>query len=178
VRRVSRSTTKLDLTGLSVPLRSLLLDPGSLTRRLKALSKVQFKVAVASERWDAMTGAEARRLGMRPGQRAWIREVTLHCDGHAVVYARSIIPASTYRACYARLGRLGTRPLGELLFRDRASRRADMTVFRLRPGSALYERARRFGGVPAPAYWGRQSVFRFRGRPLLVSEIFLRGSLP
>ena len=125
-----------------------------------------------------VSATEARRLGMRPGRRAWIREVTLHCDGHAVVYARSIIPASTYRACYARLGRLGTRPLGELLFRDRASRRADMTVFRLRPGSDLYERARRYGGVAAPEYWGRQSVFRFRGRPLLVSEIFLRENVP
>ena len=74
--------------------------------------------------------------------------------------------------------RLGTRPLGELLFADPSMRRETMEIAVLGRGTALYRLALRGVPVRPTAIWGRRSVFRLDRQPLLVNEIFLPGIGP
>ena len=71
---------------------------------------------------------EARALGLRLGAWAWIREVQLLGDGQPWVFARTLIPADTLRGRGRRLTRLGTRPLGEVLFTDPGVRRGPVNA--------------------------------------------------
>ena len=110
---------------------------------------------------------------MRRGGIAVVREVQLLCDEVPWVFARTLIPASSLKGPARRLTRLGSRPLGAVLFADRQVRRGDTEVARLQPGERLFHAATD-SLVPSPgAIWGRRTLFYMAGRPLLVNELFL-----
>ena len=161
------------VTDLAPPLRSLLLEPRSLTRRLVALSEGQFRVRLDRWRWQLPHAEEARLLGLRTREGAWIREVTLFCRDVPTVYARSVIPATALRGKFRRLTHLGTRPLGEFLFTEKGVNRGNMQLLRLRSGHVLYEGAVQRAAQEVSEFWGRRSLFYVYNEPLLVAEIFL-----
>jgi chorismate--pyruvate lyase len=136
------------------------------------------RVVIQSQRWERPLADERRALGLRPGALARVRPVHLICRGRPCVYARSVIPAATLRGPARRLARLGTRPLGAFLFADRRTTRDAVEGAALAPGSVLHDCAAACGGPIDTPVWGRRSVFRMRGRPLLVMEVFLPGLLP
>jgi len=143
------------------PQRAIICHPGSLTRLLRSKSRRSFAVRVLSEGIRVPTPAESRFLAMDPRQRAWIREVQLEGDGEAWVRARTVIPLSTLTGPSRALMRLGRRPLGSALFRRDPWRRTCFTT-----GTWT---------LPEPdsnSGWGRRSLFRKRGRQLLVTEYF------
>jgi chorismate--pyruvate lyase len=152
-----------------------LLDPTSLTQRLRAACGGRFRVAPRFQGWRRPLLNEARRLGQRPEAYAYVREVHLLCDERPWVFARTVIPAATLQGRRRRLAKLGRRPLGAVLFADRSMRRSPVEVARLGPGQDLFGRAvAPLREVPA-AIWGRRSVFFLNEQPLLVNEIFLPG---
>lgn len=114
-------------------------------------------------------------LGMGYDGQAIIRQVLLHCDDHPWVYARSVIPATSMRGKLKRLAHLGTRPLGAMLFADPGMRRGVVELARITSDQLLYSNALQYAREGTDAIWGRRSVFRIGGKPLLVSEIFLPG---
>ena len=63
---------------------------------------------------------------------------------------------------------MGNRPLGAMLFADRTMKREEVEVASL----PLSHSANQYTGIKKPI-WGRRSVFRVSGKPLLVSEYFL-----
>jgi chorismate lyase len=160
---------------LPAALTAWLLDPASLTRRLKGLCTGKFRVRVLSQARGRPRLDEAQALGMRCGGLALIRQVQLLCDEHPLVYARTVIPVSSLKGRLLRLARLGTRPLGAMLFADRGMRRGVVELARIRPGETLYADAVRDSGQTRSEIWGRRSIFRLAHKPLLVSEIFLPG---
>lgn len=160
-------------TAIPAELYGWLLDPASLTQRLQQLCPGCFRVRVLAQTWGVPRLDERRALGMRTGTRAMIRQVQLLCDDIPWVYARTVIPAVSLRGRLKRLARLGTRPLGAMLFADPAMQRGVVELACIRRGEALYADAiHRLRQRPA-GIWGRRSVFRITGKPLLVSEIFL-----
>jgi chorismate--pyruvate lyase len=76
---------------------------------------------------------------------------------------------TTLQGAQRRYANLGNRPLGAMLFADRTMRRDEVMVSRLTVGDVLYE----VTGVNKGDVWGRRSIFRVGGRPLLVSEYYL-----
>ncbi len=118
---------------------------------------------------------EARALGLHRRGYVWVREVHLLCDDRPRVFARTLIPPTTLQGRARRLTRLGSRPLGEVLFTDPEAVRGPVEIARIRAGERLHRRAFGGAGEPAEAIWGRRSVFHLLGRPLLVCEIFLPG---
>ncbi len=154
-------------------LRDWLLDTGSLTRRVRHACAGRFSVRVESQGWGRPRLDEYLALGLRWGRIALIREVHLLCDERPWVFARTIIPVTTLRGRQRRLAHLGDRPLGAVLFADPHMQRGPVEVACIRPDSALFAAAVQ-GLKRRPAeIWGRRSVFRLGGKPLLVSEIFL-----
>ena len=154
---------------------SWLLDTASLTLRLQQLCPGSFRVRVLSQTRGTPCIDEAQLLGMAGQQRAIIRQVQLLCDGQPWIYARTVIPVTSLRGRLRRLAHLGTRPLGGMLFADPGMRSGTVQLARIRAGVALYAAATSGLQQPPAEIWGRRSVFRIAGRPLLVSEIFLPG---
>lgn len=155
-------------------LRDWLLDESSLTRRLQLACRGQFRVELISLGWAHPLIDEAQAMHVRPRQRALIRQVRLWCDDHPWVFARTVIPMSSLRGAQRRLAHLGNRPLGAFLFADPALQRSPLEVARVCSGSRLLAA----GIAVEEEVWGRRSVFRLQGHPLLVSEFFLPALPP
>lgn len=133
-----------------------LLDPGSLTRRLQALSNGDFHVQVLDERWmrgnPAHLGIFAERYRSRM---MWSRRVLLCGGGEPWVAAHSLIPVDSLRGELRQLVKLRDRPLGGFLFKYPQLRRQLPQV------------------APLAGHWGRRSMFYLREKPVLVAEFYL-----
>jgi len=154
-------------------LSNWLLDPESLTLRLQQLCPGRFEVRIVSQQRGRPALNEAQALGMRRGSHALIRQVQLLCGGRPWVFARTVIPVNSLHGELKHLARLGTRPLGGVLFADPGMRRGVVELACIQPGQALYSAATAHLRKRPPAIWGRRSVFTIARKPLLVSEVFL-----
>ncbi len=159
-------------------LRPWLIDPGSLTARIRARC-TEFHVEVIRQALARPHPDEAEALGLRSREHSWLREVLLHADGVPVVYARSVLPRQNLRGAWRLFHGIGSRPLGAALFSDPRIARQPLRCARLDRRDARYHRVMSLLGDPRlPAsLWARRSLFRLRGRALLVSEIFLPAIL-
>ncbi len=83
-----------------------------------------------------------------------IREVQLLGDNQIVVFARSVIPITSDTED---LLKIGSKPLGEVLFNDKSIKRGDLQV------------------TNSKSTWGRRSAFTIGTTKLLVSEFFLEN---
>ncbi len=99
---------------------------------------------------------------------ALVRQVLLCRGDDPLVYARTVIPATTIQGAQRRYANMGNRPLGAMLFADRTMRREAVQVAML----PEKHEAHKYTKTDAPV-WGRRSVFRVAGKPILVSEYFL-----
>jgi len=156
--------------------RHWLIDPGSLTQRLQALCQA-FAVVGVRQQWACPQPDEALLLGLRPRQRALLREVSLCCANNPVVFAHSVLPCRSLRGEWHGLGRLGTRPLGAALFVNPRVVRTPLAYRKLLPVHSLYRRAVAGLHDRPPCLWARRSVFMLHGARILVTEVFLPGVL-
>lgn len=150
-----------------------LFDPSSLTARLIQRCGSSFNVRLLSQSYRLISAEEKHTMSLNHGNSGLIREVLLCDNQQPLVYARTVIPASTLTGSLRRYANLGNRPLGAMLFADRTMRRGEVEITETLPQhccrSVLFEA----GVDEGDTVWGRRSVFRVRGRPLLVSEYFL-----
>ena len=153
-----------------VPLsmRPWLSDAASLTQRLRQACQGRFQVQVVSQGRERPLRDERHALGMRDHEYALVRMVYLLCGGQPWVFARTVIPLRTLSGAQRRLGCLGTRPLGEMLFADRSMRRSEVEVVRLAPESVLFGLAT--AGLAQPP--------QAPGRPLSASCLWRHLSIP
>ena len=154
-----------------------LRDVDSLTEQLKQLSQGQFAVELVSHCHARPLRVERSALALGECDRALVRQVRLLCHGKATVFARTIIPEASLSGKYRLLARLGTRPLGELLFSDRSMWRGEVEVAEFPVDHAMFRNLddKSMGGVTS--VWGRRSLFYLAEKPLLVSEFFLPSLL-
>lgn len=160
---------------LPEPYLPWLRDTASLTQRLIDACAGEFRVQLLRQVWERPRPEEARALGLRPRGHGIVREVHLLCGGRPWVYARTVLPRTTLTGAERRLAHLKSRSLGAVLFADPTMQRGRTEIVRLRPADGLYRRATRGLASPPTEVWGRRTVFRLRGKPLLVSEFFLPG---
>jgi chorismate--pyruvate lyase len=167
--------------------RSWLTDSGSLSRRLESYRPGQFYVIVRHQGFGLATSLECRHLGLAYGNSVWVREVSLFLGDFKVVDARTAIPAPTLDGPLKKLKRLGTGSLGHYLFQQPdivrtrlwvgKSRRCGIVERSVRPtckpSNVRLEKPEAFKhrGVPE-GQWVRHSVFRLRGKSLMVTEAF------
>jgi chorismate lyase len=141
--------------------KSWLLDPGSLTQRLKAKSRQQFRVSVLDQSWGRHYSPALLQCFDEQivRQTMWSRKVILIGMDIPWVSAHSLIPADSLRGPLRRICHLQSKPLGEFLFRHPQLERRQFEVARAGDG------------------WGRRSIFYLFGKPLLVAEFFLPAIL-
>jgi chorismate--pyruvate lyase len=152
-----------------------LLDAGSLTSKLVACCGDDFKVRPVSQRWERPLMSEQVLLGIRKTEVALTRQVLLLCGDVPWVFARTLIPASSFRGRAKRLAYLKSRPLGAVLFSDPHTQRKTMEIACFNRHHLLHQYANSHAGTTEAELWGRRTLFQFAGRPLLVNEIFLPG---
>lgn len=168
-----RPVRRLNRAGIPEKYLPWLLDPASLTERLIGHCRMNFHVHLLEQRRARPLCSEAMALGMRRGTRAVVRQVRLMCGDTPWVYARTIIPPLTLARKFHRFTRLGSRSLGAVLFADPSMERGEVEVARLTASDQLYHLVARDLREKPTDIWGRRSLFRLGGKPLLVCEFFL-----
>lgn len=160
---------------LPQPVSAWVRERGSLTRRLRALSAGTLAVQVVHNGWALPWPEERRRLKMPPHRWGWVRMVILRGHGQPWVFARTVLPQATLTGAQRRLAHIGTRPLGEILFRDPTLQRGQLETVAVLPTHPAWATIAGLCALPEEPLWGRRSIFWLARKPLLVSEFFLPG---
>lgn len=150
-----------------------LKDQASLTRRVTAGCRGGFRVRVISQQWGPLFNSERELLELGPRSACLVREVELLCDGVPQVFARTLMPVRSLTGGARRLSLLRDRPLGAVLFADPHTRRERVQIACFRPRHSLYQVATGHLETAPVEVWGRRTLFRYAGKPILVNELFL-----
>lgn len=149
-----------------------LTERGSLTARLRACCQT-FELRCLSQRLEVLSADEAARLRVRPGSKAWVREVLLLTDGVPAIFAHTVMARQPRHPFDLRFGALGERSLGSLLFADPRIARGPLEFLCLDRRHPLHRQAEAALG-PLPArLWARRSHFGRQAKGVLVTELFL-----
>ena len=150
-----------------------LTSRGSLTSKLVAQA-VDFNLVQLQQCAQLPNVDERRELGLREREFAIVREVLLRDGETPRVFAHSVVARRDLSDVWRGLSKLGDRPLADMLFRDASVVRLPMEYKKIDARHTLYRRAREAVRISlSPSIWARRSVFLKRGRPLLVTEVFL-----
>lgn len=104
------------------------------------------------------------------------REIVIAAWGVPCWYARTIIPATTYRADEAFFERLKTESLGELLFHTTKVLRVERVCYPIYENSSEYAWLNASMHVFAKTLWARRTTYAVVGsHPFFLIEIFLPG---
>jgi len=159
----------------SPKIQQWLKTPTSLTAKLKALCP-QLEVVVLSETFEAPLLSEAQKLGLEHNEEAWVRCVALKCENGTWIYARTVIPNLSFQNPWAELKSLGNKPLGEVLFEmpsiDRSPFEFSKDNLAYWPYLMNHLDNRKLAYQPG---FARRSIFKQKGAPLLLTEVFLPG---
>lgn len=145
---------------LTPRVRSWLFEELSMTARLESYCQ-SLTVDVVREGFidnQLLLPHEAEDPAFDHEQRYWLREVILSGDNTPWLMGRTILPESTLTGRDTALTSLGECPLGRYLFSSPLLSR-DF----IRPGKN-------------DDLWGRYSLLRLSGKPLMLTEIFLSSS--
>jgi len=152
-------------------LQSWLLDPKSLTARLKSQCQ-QFRVELLGQRVEICQENEAVLL-ITKGEQVLVREVLLFCDDKPQVFARSLLPLSSLTGNEQVLANLGTQSLGQVIFNNPSLERQSIEVAKFDENSSVAKLACDLQLNVNKALWGRRSTFVLENKPLMVAEVFL-----
>jgi len=170
----NKETSRLSLRDKR--LHPFLFQKGSLTRFIQQHCKGSFHIDLIIESWCYPMPDESRLLSLRNHEITFIRESWLKCDNQTLVYARTVIPQKTLKGESQILTRLGTKPLGNVLFNDNTTYRTNMRYAKIPLHSELYKEATKDTDITSEL-WGRRSLFYIKDKPLLVIEVFLPAIL-
>ena len=182
---VTLSSHWCDAQGYSLPenLKSWLLDPHSLTARLKSHCH-KFRVELLGQRVETCQANEAVAL-IPLGETILVREVLLFCDEKPQVFARSLLPLSSLTGAEKALATLGTQSLGQVLFNNPSLERQTIEVAAFDTTSSVGKLVKELQLSSTKSseihsssknLWGRRSVFVLENKPLMVAEVFLPGA--
>ncbi len=160
---------------LAENLRDWLLEPSSLTARLKQHCSL-FEVEVLGQKVELCHPDEAT-AEVSAGQQVLVREVVLHCDRRPCVFARSLLPLSSLTGAEKQLANLGNQPLGQVIFNHPNFQRKSIQVAEFGSDSTIAGLAKHYQLAVTHELWGRRSVFIIDNKPLVVAEVFLPQSI-
>ncbi|MDG6778698.1 chorismate lyase [Thiomicrorhabdus sp. zzn3] len=170
-----KPTHLLKRLGASPEINSWMSTPGSLTQRIRQACP-EMQVQILSEGWQIPLASEAQRLGLPDCRKAWIRCVLLKCQQQSWVYARTVIPDMRPGSPWFSLQKLGSQPLGEVLFELKNLQRSPFEWSR-NPLQAwpLIEQAltKSMPLAFTETSYARRSLFTRQYSPLLLTEVFL-----
>jgi chorismate--pyruvate lyase len=154
---------------------SWLYETGSLTERLRRTVDKDVRVSIVLHCRHKPFYTESRLLNLPERRFCLIREVILHALGRPLILARTVIPADTLKGPHGNLAKLGTRPLGEVIFSYPSLKRRLLQIADLTP--SIWNTPLQNCAAITESVWGRRTVYEIAGRPLIVNEFFLPALL-
>jgi chorismate--pyruvate lyase len=149
-----------------------LINEASLTLRLQ-LRYADFHVQPLSQLRGKPIADEANLLGLRRSETTQVRDVLLVGDAQPVVFAHSILPANALRGEWHQLSNIGSKPLGEAIFKNPRVIRTPLSYKKLSINDVLYQKAIKHINAPPIYLWARRSIFSLNCAKILFSEVFL-----
>jgi chorismate--pyruvate lyase len=156
-----------------------LSDTGSLTQKIEAAIGQKLEVQVLRDCPQTLNSDESRYFHFRI-RRCRVREVLLCGNGTPLVMAHSVIPTFSSSGSNHGVLRLGKKPLGAVLFaktRKHSKAKPPRDIARLDKSSALWKRCSKNHPKLTSPLWARRTLYRLKGHPILVNEIFLPALL-
>jgi chorismate--pyruvate lyase len=160
-----------DVFDIDPILRDWLLDPLSLTARLKRHCQ-HFRVQVLGQSISRCSEQEATD-DINAGEQVLIREVLLFCDDKPQVFARSLLPLRSLTGAEQQLAQLGNQSLGQVLFNNPELIRKGIEISSFDQQSSVAKLAKHCQLPVTTELWGRRSIFVLHNKPLMVAEVFL-----
>jgi chorismate--pyruvate lyase len=156
-----------------------LSDTGSLTQKIEQAIGQKLEVQVLRDCPQSLNSDESRYFHFRI-RRCRVREVLLCANNVPLVMAHSVIPTFSASGSNHAVLRLGTKPLGAVLFaktQKHSTPKLPRDIARLDRSSALWKRcSKNYPGLNSPL-WARRTLYQLKGHPILVNEIFLPALL-
>jgi chorismate--pyruvate lyase len=152
-----------------------LSDTGSLTQKIEKAIGQKLEVQVLRDCPHSLNSDESRYFHFKI-RRCRVREVLLCSNGIPLVMAHSIIPTFSSSGSNHQILRLGTKPLGAVLFsktRKHSKAKPPRDIARLDKASELWKRCSKHSTALNSPLWARRTLYRLKGHPILVNEIFL-----
>tara|TARA_Y100001970_G_scaffold94542_1_gene119101 strand:- start:338 stop:835 length:498 start_codon:yes stop_codon:yes gene_type:complete len=137
-------------------IKSWLLEEGPITKRIESNEK--FELKLLRDDLGNVSKLDRLFLGHLSGD-IKIREVILYGDKNPRVYAQSIIPVETINQGLSKLGELGTKPLGDILFEKNIFKKEDTIFAQFKDDKNIF--------------WGRKTKYNVKNKPFSVMEVFL-----
>lgn len=164
---------------LNENLKSWLLDPNSLTARLKSHCR-EFRIELLGQRIEHCSKSEAVAL-IPENEKVLVREVLIFCDDKPQVFARSLLPLSSLTGAEKALTNLGTQSLGQVLFNNPSLERQAIEIAEFDNASSVGKLTEQLSLIKpntssSEKLWGRRSIFVLESKPLMVAEVFLPGA--
>jgi chorismate--pyruvate lyase len=159
--------------------QSWLGDTGSLTQKIEQVIDQKLEVLVLRDCRQSLDSDEGRYFHFKI-KHCRVREVLLCVNGVPLVMARSVIPTMSSSGSNHEVLRLGKKPLGAVLFaktRMHSHKKPLREIACLDQQSTLWKKCVRLYPDLPSASWARRTLYQLKGRPLLVSEIFLPALL-
>ena len=156
-----------------------LSDTGSLTQKIEKAIGQKLVVKVLRDRPQSLYQDEYPSFRNRI-EHCRVREVLLCVNETPLVIARSIIPTLSSSGSNHSILRLGTRPLGAVLFsktRMHSKARPQRDIARIDRSSPLWRGFNKTGIALPSSLWSRRTLYRLKGHPILVNEVFLPALL-
>ena len=157
-------------------LQPWLIDNGSLTARLQSRYS-HFAVQPVAVKYAKPIQNESVLLCLPTRKAALIREVLLMGNNQPVVFAHSVLPRTALRGPWNKLGRLGNKPLGAMLFANPKVKRTPLEYKKLPRHHPISIRVSWHMQTSSKALWARRSVFKLNCAKILVTEVFLEQLL-
>jgi chorismate lyase len=158
--KISVTSVKLLKNNCDRRILCLLKDKGSLTASLKQEFGSNFFVKVIKNKKDKIYLVEKKMLAEKNTKKAFVREVFLYGDGKKKVFARTIIPLKNLKSPLSVFTKIGNKPLGEILFKQKKNKRKNIQIIKIKQENNVI--------------YGRISQFFLHNRSFLLTEVFLK----
>ena len=137
-------------------IKSWLLEQGPITKRIKSIA--EFRLELIQDELSDATDDEILFLKI-DSEEIRIREVILYGNENPMVFARTIIPDTTIEKGLKELGKIGNKPLGDILFEKDIFSKEDIVFATFKDEESLF--------------WGRKIKYTVKDQPFSVMEVFL-----
>ena len=137
-------------------IKSWLLEQGPITKRIKSIA--EFRLELIQDELSDATDDEILFLKI-DSEEIRIREVILFGNENPMVFARTIIPNTTIEKGLKELGKIGNKPLGDILFEKDIFSKDDIVFASFKDKESLF--------------WGRKIKYTVKDQPFSVMEVFL-----
>lgn len=137
-------------------IKSWLLEQGPITKRIKSIA--EFRLELIQDELSDATDDEILFLKI-DSEEIRIREVILYGNENPMVFARTIIPDTTIEKGLKELGKIGNKPLGDILFEKDIFSKEDIVFASFKDKESLF--------------WGRKIKYTVKDQPFSVMEVFL-----